>query len=143
MLGTTDALLLLQPSDEIITLMSTPIYKVDCNEETIFVIRGNQREFGYLQTTHLQKAITTGSSTSLESRFTPLVSRKCHTFALGKFHGKYGVAVACDETVRVFVFNHDQSAEEIHSFRLNQLPSSLIFTSTSIITGTEPMVRLQ
>ena len=136
-----DALLLLS-NDELTPLMpSTPVYKVDCSDEAVFVIRGNQRQFGYILTSHLHKAI--GSSVaSIEGRFVPLVSRNCHTFALGRFHGKHGVAVAADETVRVFIFAHDQSAEEIHSFRLDQIPSSLIFTSTSIITGTEPMVLI-
>ena len=142
LLGTMDALLLLS-NDELTTLMpSTPVYKVDCNDEAVFVIRGNQREFGYILTSHLHKALGSSAASSIEGRFVPLVSRKCHAFALGRFHGKHGVAVAADETVRVFIFAHDKSAEEIHSFRLDQIPSSLIFTSTSIITGTEPMVLL-
>ena len=139
LLGTADALLLLQPNDEIRTIMSTPVFKVDSNDEYIFVLRGSQREFGYLTIKDFKKSALTSLST-LEGRFVPLVPRKCHTFALGKFHGKFGAAVACDETVKVFLFDHDKSAEEIHSFQLDQVPSSLIFTSTSIITGTEPMV---
>ena len=141
LLGTADALLLLQPNDEIRTIMSTPVFKVDSNDEYIFVLRGSQREFGYLTIKDFKKSALTSLST-LEGRFVPLVPRKCHTFALGKFHGKFGAAVACDETVKVFLFDHDKSAEEIHSFQLDQVPSSLIFTSTSIITGTEPMVGL-
>jgi len=70
------------------------------------------------------------------------VSRNCHTFAIGKFQGKYGVAVGVEKQVKVFVFTHHEEAEPMDTIELDEIPSSLLFTSTSVICGTDPILEI-
>ena len=52
------------------------------------------------------------------------MSRNCHTFAIGKFQGKYGVAVGVEKQVKVFVFTHHEEAEPMDTIELDEIPSS-------------------
>ena len=55
--------------------------------------------------------------------FISLVHRNVHSFALGKFHGKYGVAAAVEKQVRTFIFTHNEEAEEYDIVTLSDVPS--------------------
>jgi len=141
LLGTSDALLLLTPSGDIKTLwQDCPVYKIVSNEHFVFFIRGVEREFGFMRIESIRKNFAKiNKGTAL---FNPLVSRNCHTFAIGKFQGKYGVAVGVDKQVKVFVFTHHEEAEPLDTIELDEIPSSLLFTSTSVICGTDPILEI-
>ena len=139
LLGTSDALLMMQPSGDVVQIWSCPVYKLDANEKYVFFIRGECREFGFLRIDALKKIGKSDKETPL---FVPLVSRNVHTFAVGKFQGKHGVSVAIENKIRTFIFSHIDEADEYDPVVLQQVPSSLVFTSTSIICGTDPIIEI-
>ena len=138
LLGTSEAMLMMQPSGTIVHCWSCPVYKLDANDKYVFFIRKEDREFGFVRIDSMKKI---GKSDHQTPEFVPLVSRNVHTFAIGKFQGKHGVAVAIEKKIRTFIFSHTDEVDEYDNVLLSEVPSSLVFTSTSIICGTDPIVE--
>ncbi|CAG5090162.1 Oidioi.mRNA.OKI2018_I69.PAR.g12482.t1.cds [Oikopleura dioica] len=143
LIGSTDNLLATD-GKTIVVASKAPIVELESFEDLVFGIGYRERYPVFFYADGVRSLIRS----KVQITFNRITKERVHVIKAGRYQGKYALAAAFNTTIKLFQFSKQHALDkeyevlEVLRVKLDSAPSSLAFSSSSLICGTDRIIEV-